>query len=344
VWEWRLWDHLIQDVDSTKDNYGVIADHPELVDINWPVAQNGSFDHANAIDYNPDLDQVIYSARAMSEIYVIDHSTTTEEAAGHTGGNSGRGGDIIYRWGNPQVYDRGTEDDRYFYSVHGANWIDPGLPGGGNMIIFNNGNRPGTANDYSGVAEIVPPLDGQGNYVIHPGEPFGPTAPIWEYEDPATFYSENKGGAYRLPNGNTLVIESNDNLIFEVTRTGERIWAYATPGEVHRAPPYWSDLTSVAGSQVPKAFLQQSYPNPFKSTTTIRYSIREKGSVSLKIYNVAGELIRTLVGKVQTPRSEGFSVTWDGRNEEGKMVSSGIYYNRLVSKNSTHTRKIVVIK
>ena len=129
VWEWHLWDHVIQDADSTKENYGVLADHPELADINHPPARNGSFDHANAIDYNPELDQILFSARAMSEIYIIDHSTTTAEAAGHTGGNSGRGGDILYRWGNPLVYDRGNGSDRHFFSVHGAVWIDCGLPG-----------------------------------------------------------------------------------------------------------------------------------------------------------------------------------------------------------------------
>ena len=198
VWEWHLWDHLVQDVDPTKDNYGVLADHPELVNVNWAFANNGSWDHANAISYNPQLDQIVYSPRAMSEVYIIDHSTTTAEAAGHTGGNYGKGGDILYRWGNPEVYDRGTTTDRYFWSVHGATWIDVGLPGGGDLLIFNNGNRDGAVNDYSGVAEIVLPHDGYGNYYLEPGQAYGPSAPIWEYEDPPEFYSQNKGGAFRL--------------------------------------------------------------------------------------------------------------------------------------------------
>lgn len=344
VWEWHLKDHFIQDADSTKDNYGVIADHPELVDINYPVAPNGSFDHANAIDYNPDLDQIVITARALSEIYVIDHSTTTEEAAGHTGGDRGKGGDLLYRWGNPQVYDHGTEADRYFFSVHGGNWIDPGLPGGGNFMIFNNGNRLGGANDYSGAVEIAPPTDGFGNYIKQPGQPFGPAAPNWVYEGPPKFYSQNKGGAYRLPNGNTLICDSNNNNLFEVTREGTRVWAYPTPGELHRAPPYWSDLTGLSAIQLNEAELRQNYPNPFNPVTTIRYSISKKGYVSLKIYDVSGLLVKTLVGETQSPRSTGYSVTWDGRNDDGNPVTSGIYFCKMATTNFSQTRKMIILK
>jgi len=93
VWEWHVWDHLIQDYDPTKANYGVVADHPQRVDLNYPpkVAQKGDWNHLNSIDYNPELDQILLSSHAQDEIWVIDHSTTTQEAAGHTGGNSGMG-------------------------------------------------------------------------------------------------------------------------------------------------------------------------------------------------------------------------------------------------------------
>jgi hypothetical protein len=262
VWEWHLWDHLIQDVDSTKANYGVIADHPELVDINYPPARNGSFDHANAIDYNPELDQILITARAMSEVFVIDHSTTSEEAAGHTGGNSGMGGDILYRWGNPPAYHRGNPSDRYFYSVHGGVWIDCGSPGEGGILTFNNGARRPGVEDYSSVEEIQPPRDANGNYLINPAEPFGPAAPTWVYEQGPTFFSQNKSGAYRLPNGNTLITEANAKNIFEVTVTGEKVWSYNPPEEVHRAQRYWSTPTP------PIAYLDikpRSCPNPFNT-------------------------------------------------------------------------------
>jgi len=114
VWEWHVWDHLIQDFDPTKDNYGVVADHPELIDLNFDGASRGQADwnHINSVDYNAQFDQILLSVPRFSEVWVIDHSTTTEEAAGHSGGNSGKGGDILYRWGNPQAYrvgDAGSE-------------------------------------------------------------------------------------------------------------------------------------------------------------------------------------------------------------------------------------------
>jgi arylsulfotransferase ASST len=123
VWEWHAWDHLVQDHDSSKDNYGVVADHPELFDVNLgeikagPGPSGGSdWLHINGVSYNPDKDQIVISSHFMDEFYIIDHSTTTAEAAGHTGGNSGKGGDILYRWGSPENY--GAPGDKAFYVIH----------------------------------------------------------------------------------------------------------------------------------------------------------------------------------------------------------------------------------
>jgi len=93
VWEWHVWDHLIQDNDQTKDNYGVVGDHPELIDINYGYT-TADWLHTNSVDYNEEFDQILLSVHTFNEIWVIDHSTTTEEAAGHTGGTSGNGAGI----------------------------------------------------------------------------------------------------------------------------------------------------------------------------------------------------------------------------------------------------------
>ena len=120
VWEWHIWDHLCQDVDPNKPNYvSNISDHPELIDINMISGggggpgggNNGDWFHVNGVDYNEELDQIVFSSRFASEIYIIDHSTTTAEAASHSGGNSGMGGDILYRWGNPSNYGFWTTSD-----------------------------------------------------------------------------------------------------------------------------------------------------------------------------------------------------------------------------------------
>jgi hypothetical protein len=90
--------------------------------------------------------------------------------------------------------------------------------------------------------------------------------------------------------------------------------------------------------------LAQNYPNPFNPVTTIRYSIRQKGHVSLKVYNVAGRLVRTLVNETQNPRAEGFAVAWDGVNDSGERVSSGVYFYRLVAVDFIKTRKMVLVQ
>jgi hypothetical protein len=227
VWEWHAWDHLIQDFDPSKNNYGVVGDHPELIDINYGSGIFSDWLHTNSVDYNEELDQIILSVHNFDEIWVIDHSTTTEEAAGHTGGNSGKGGDLLYRWGNPQSYRAGDKNDQRLFKQHDARWIDPGNPGEGNIIVFNNGlGRPGS--DYSSVDEIIPPVDGSGKYFYQSGSAYGPKGPVWSYvaENPTDFFAVNLAGAQRLPNGNTLICDGPHGKLFEVTPTKEIVWEY----------------------------------------------------------------------------------------------------------------------
>ena len=227
VWEWHVWDHLIQDHDPSKDNYGNVADHPELIDINFGrVPFRGDFNHINSIDYNEEFDQILLSASAQSEIWVIDHSTTTEESAGHTGGNSGKGGDILYRWGNPISYRAGTLQDKMFFTQHDAQWIESGCPGEGNILVFNNGNnRPGQ--DYSSVDELVPPVDAYGNYYLEPDTKYGPEDFLWSYE--SDFYANHLSGAHRIESGNTLICNGPFGRFLEVNAEKEIIWKYTNP-------------------------------------------------------------------------------------------------------------------
>lgn len=268
VWEWHVWDHLIQDFDETKSNYGDVAAHPERVEINPPglwidqipddereqlealgylsadsAGQEDSEQkrmnrfrglmadwlHTNAIDYNEKLDQIALSVLGNNEIWIIDHSTTTEESRGSTGGRYGKGGDLLYRWGNPAAYRMGTENDQMLFTQHDVHWIPDGLPGAGNLLIFNNGRgRPGGS--YSSVDEIVPPMNDAGGYVLKPGMPFGPATPTWMFTAPEkmNFYSFFISGAQRLSNGNTLICFGAEGIFFEVTREGKEVWRFVS--------------------------------------------------------------------------------------------------------------------
>jgi hypothetical protein len=263
VWRWNVWDHLIQDHDPTKPSYGKTSTHPELIDINlserllgsrtpgsgvfaeerrslgfWagPIRglheTLGSADlttdwiHINSVAYNAELDQIILSVRAFSEIWIIDHGTTSAEAAAHTGGRYGRGGDLLYRWGNPVAHRSGTAADQRLFKQHHAHWIANGLPGAGHILLFNNGNnRPG--GPYSSADEIAMPMTADGQY------DFGrsPDQPEWSYAAPnkKDLYSMVVGGAQRLPNGNTLISAGANGTLLEVTAEKEVVWKFVNP-------------------------------------------------------------------------------------------------------------------
>ncbi len=258
VWAWHLWDHLIQDQDPNKPNYGVVAEHPELLDINFypdfPTPGDADWIHANCLDYNPELDQIIFGSPGLNELYVIDHSTTTEEAAGHTGGNSGKGGDILYRWGNPIGYDQGTLSDRQLFGQHDVRWIDAGLPDAGKIMLFNNGrDRPG--GNASSVDIISPPVDAEGNYAYTPNTAYGPAAPdyTFQYPNPTDWYSSFISGAEQQPNGNILICSGAEGRFFEINAEDNIVWEYVNPVTVQGPTPQGEPIPpngSLAGNIV----------------------------------------------------------------------------------------------
>ncbi len=228
VWQWHVWDHLIQNHDATKSNYGTPSQHPELIDAAGDHRVLPLFwNHMNSIDYNPTFDQILMSVRGNSELWVIDHSTTTAQSASHAGGNRGKGGDLLYRWGNPLTYGAGTVSNQQFYEQHDAEWIKSDCPGAGHIMVFNNGvNR-----NYSSVDEITPPVDVNGNYPITPGSAFGPTSLTWSYKatPPTSMYAHDISGAQRLPNGNTIICTGPSGTFYEVTPAGNVVWKYINP-------------------------------------------------------------------------------------------------------------------
>ena len=239
VWEWSPWDHLVQDFDPAKPNYGAVAEHPELIDLNFLLKtiserrphKPRDWLHTNAVDYNPELDQIMLSPRHFSELWIIDRSTTTDEARGHSGGNGGMGGDLLYRWGNPRAYGHGDAADQRLFWQHQTHWIPPGLPGAGNILAFNNGNEfPDNERFHSSIDEIVPPVDGY-RYRRADNAAYPPDELEWTYaaETRSDFYAPVMSGARRLPNGNTLIVDGTAGTIFQATPDGKIVWKYVVP-------------------------------------------------------------------------------------------------------------------
>ncbi|MDG1147180.1 MAG: aryl-sulfate sulfotransferase [Crocinitomicaceae bacterium] len=231
VWRWNAWDHLIQEFDSTKPNYGVVADHPELFNLNFDTG-NGAADwqHLNSVAYNEDLDQIALCSPAWNEVYIIDHSTTTAEAAGHSGGNSGKGGDILWRWGNPEMYGAGTDADQQLFFQHDAHWIPSGYRHENKLILFNNGKNR-VPEEYSSVDIIAPSILSNGDYEMSSTGSYLPVTADYIYTAPVPtdFYSRIISSADMLPNGNIIVDEGTQGHFFEIDSLDNVVWDYVNP-------------------------------------------------------------------------------------------------------------------
>lgn len=364
VWEWHVWDHLIQDYDQTKDNYGSVSQHPALIDCDGDRRMLPLFwNHMNSIDYNPQFDQIAVSVRGNSEVWVIDHSTTTVQSAGHSGGLRGKGGDLLYRWGNPQTYGSGSSSQKYF-EQHDVEWVRPGLPGAGNLVCFNNGL--GRNPLYSTVDEITPPVDAFGDYMITAGQPFAPANFTWSYmaNPPSALYSENISGAQRQPNGNTIICEGGHGDFTEVTSSGTIVWRYICPvddhgpmlqgstipvnpvrpdetmNQVFRIYRYSPDYAAFAGrnlipgdyielytngiDDINEDFIKYNVsPNPFTDKLSLKDT---NGNETYEFRNMFGQLI--FQGK-------------DIMKKDFQSLTPGVYYLRIINGTRTYVRTAV---
>ncbi len=184
--------------------------------------------HTNGIDYLPEYGLIALSTPRLSEVWVLDRSTTTAEAATESGGRYGHGGALLYRWGNAQSYASGGPDDRRLYYQHDVTWVASTQPNELRFLVFNNGQqRPGR--EFSSVEEVAVPFDAQKGFVRTDSQPFGPREPTWTYSDPDRFYAGFISGAQRLPNGNTLICEGTKGRVFEVQQDGTVVWDYWSP-------------------------------------------------------------------------------------------------------------------
>lgn len=252
VWQWNFWDHLAQNVDPAKPHYvadvGVV---PGRMDVNadgsGKTQASADWCHMNAVDYNAELDQIIFSCRNLGEIFIIDHSTTTKEAATSSGGRSDMGGDILWRWGNPQNYNRGDSTDLQLVGQHDAHWVSSDIPGrstgsepANTVMVFNNMNRSAISPLRStvDVLQLPTPNPSTGRYPSPSNGSFAPAAAAWSWGMDG-FISYHLSGAQRLGNGNTHVTNGETGQLLEVTPDGKVVWewywngtACAIPGEL----------------------------------------------------------------------------------------------------------------
>lgn len=218
---WRVWDHLVQNTDPALPDYGEPADHPDRFDINFAAALSGGgmgpgggalaaadWMHVNSVALHPESNLLLLGSRKWSELWAVDRAS----------------GQVVWRWGNPEAYGRGTAEDRRLWGQHDAQFV----PGG--VLLFNNGwQRP--EGSFSTVEFIaVPEFDG--------GAVPGPGAGTWGPEEatvlyPAAldpeFFSPNLSGVQAWPDGGLLAVEGATGRATEVDAAGEVVWSYVVP-------------------------------------------------------------------------------------------------------------------
>lgn len=363
VWEWNITDHLVQDFDDTKDNFGSVANNFRKLNINFVNGgfTNSNWLHVNSIQYNEELDQIVVSSRNMSEFWIIDHSTTTAEAATDSGGTYGHGGDFLYRWGNPQSYNQGTENDRILYGQHTPYLIPTGFNDAGDIMLFNNGT--GRNPLFSEVMHFQPPTTSPGFYEHVNGQAFGPATPIIFYDD-AEFFSNILSSSFHLPNGNTLICEGAEGHFIELDQSNNIVWDYYLPmsnitgvitsqgdprpvngNSTFRALKYSANYEAFDGRDLTPSdpietnfnldacetlSIEQNeviqtkvYPNPVASILTVESS---QSIDKLEIYNVLGKR----VGMIS-----------DSNSMDMSELNSGIYMLKIFSGNKVSSQKII---
>lgn len=265
-WQWNSWDHIVQDRFPDKPNYGVISENTDRINLNAQDLKtmpfnSGELHHINRISYNAELDQILLSAAGTGEIWVIDHSTSRAEAATNSGGEAGKGGRLLYRWGNPAMTGNDTAPRKLFWQ-HDAQWLPATTDSLGNtnnsrVMIYNAGlqrdtdgsynpdqPRLGLGEAYSDIMDITLPVQADGAYNMA-----ATPEPSWTWNGGQIqdFYAPFASSATRLSNGNTLFVQAHKKHIMEVKPDGERVLDFIIPGpgnigSINKLPPNYTGL------------------------------------------------------------------------------------------------------
>ncbi len=302
---------VIQELDRLKnvifqwrsiDHFKVTdATHEDLTAVTIDYA------HANALTLDADSN-IIVSTRHMDEITKIDRIT----------------GNIIWRWGGKNNQFTFTNDTIGFSHQHCINYID-----NGNFTLFDNGNFH--TPQFSRALEYR--LDEQAKTA----------ALVWQFRHTPDVYANSMGSVERLSNGNTFIgWGASDLAATEVSPDGSTVYEIQFPDNFfsYRAMkiPWGTGTSTPVTLEVPAAFsLAQNYPNPFNPSTNIEFSLPEVHFVTLKIYDMLGKEIASLINK--TMNAGTYTVQWNAAN-----ATSGVYFYRLTAGTYSITRKLMLLR
>lgn len=261
VWKWRAQDHLVQDAEPLTRNFGKVAEQPGRIDFNhraFPAQKDWL--GLRSLDYDPGSDQILVTSAAFGEVWVIDHGTTTEEAAGSEGGKRGRGGDLLYRWGNPAAHRASSKLS--LGAPKDACWVEGGLPGKGNLLILGTGftllpqpkdEKPQgrRAEVFLKVFEAPSVRESTGGYPAQPDQ-WNPSTvtektPLWNGQE--KLHAAGTGRVQRLPNGNTWLSGHFQGQIAEMTPEGAVVWQFGNPFRGRGLPSAGSSQPAPVESQ-----------------------------------------------------------------------------------------------
>ena len=301
VWEYHFKDHLVQDVSPGAANYvgrdRSVSDYPGRLDVNWGLVSR-DYLHLNGIDYNPASGHLAISSNRTHEIYIVDHDGTfvagdPEESLRLAASEAG---DFLYRFGNPANYGQGEyphyakkqsslqefSGHKQIGGNHDIQWIEDGLPGAGNLLLFNNGltvpRGQGDSDPQSEILQLNPYLDANGvdtgRYVNPPETGYTASMPgtdrsqgapskrlfskqiVWMYHTTDGFNSHHGSAVQRLPNGNTMVQLARVGRLLEITPEGEVVWEYVNP---------------VTNTGIVKTVITSEHENVFGGWSPLRY-------------------------------------------------------------------------
>ena len=239
------------------------------------------------------------------------------------------------------------------YAAIGAHWDDDNGSNSGSAYIFNSigtlwtQEAKITADDGSVDDEFGRSISIDGDYVV-----------VGACHD--DYYGIDRGSAYIFnKSGNNWIqqtkITASNGADFDyfgcpVSISGNYALISANYHDYNgidsgSAYVYFNDDVSIENVSIDildNTILFENYPNPFNPTTTINYSLKENSRVSLNIYNIKGQKVKQIVNSQLSVGQH--SVIWNGKDDNGKSISSGIYFYKLKTANFEKTKKMILLK